>query len=299
MLRGSALLEKCKPLIGVVHLPPLPGSPGYGRRPYPFPYGKTYTMEDIIEYAVEEARKYESTGFDAVIIENYGDKPYKPIPGPEETAAMSVIARAVRRATSIPIGISMLRNAPHAALIAAHIAGAHLIRANSLCETRVSPEGILAPQARRLAEEAALLGAYQQILRGDIAILADIDVKHSHPLAPQPPEEALLECHTRAGLPIHAYIATGPRTGQPPEQPYLEKLAAQAQKLGTPLLIGSGVDTENIPRLWRTSDGFIVGTAAKLGGRTENMVSIEKAQRIAQIVQRYRKVWPCQQTHRE
>ena len=296
---SEGFLDKCKPLIGVVHLPPLPGSPGYGRRPYPYPYGKTYTFEEIVEYAVDEARKYEEAGFDAVIIENYGDKPYPIHPGPAETAAMSIIARTVRRSTGIPVGVSMLRNAPHTALLVAHLSGASFIRANSLCEIRASPEGLLEPEARRLALEAARLGVYESLLKGEILVLADVDVKHSKPLTPASPRETIAECHERAGIPIPAYIATGPRTGQPPSQEYLEELAAAAHSLGAKILVGSGVTTENIPRLWQTADGFIVGTAAKLGGKTENMVSIERAQRIAQIVERYRKVWPCQHTHRE
>ena len=46
-------------------------------------------------------------------------------------------------------------------------------------------------------------------------------------------------------------------------------------------------------KYWRYADAFIVGTSVKLGGVTENMVSVEQARRLAEIVARYREVWPC------
>ncbi|MCE4628211.1 MAG: BtpA/SgcQ family protein [Desulfurococcales archaeon] len=294
-MRGSELLERCKPIIGVVHLPPLPGSPGYGRRPYPLPYGPKYTFNDIIEYAIEEAKKYESAGFDGVIIENYGDKPYSITPPPESVAAISIIAREVAKNISIALGISLLRNAPHLALAAAHMSGASIIRANSLCEVRVSPEGIMMPAARDLAEKAAYLGLYDSLIKGDIIVIADVDVKHSAPLGSWDPIAVVEECQDRAGIPVRAIAVTGPRTGVQPSQEYLDNISSSARRLGISVFVGSGVTSEIIPQLWRSADGFIVGTAAKLGGKTENVVSLERAKRIAQMVERYRKVWPCAQ----
>lgn len=294
-MREGEILEKCKPLIGVVHLPPLPGSPGYRRRPYPLPYGPKYEFDAIIQYAIEEAKKYEQAGFDAVIIENYGDKPYSITPPPETVAAMAVIAREVSKNIGIPLGISLLRNAPHLALAVAHLSGASFIRANSLCEVRVSPEGIIMPAARDLAERAASLGLYDALVSGDILVIADVDVKHSAPLGSWDPSTVVEECHDRLGIPVRAISVTGPRTGVQPSQDYLDNISSVARRLGISVFIGSGVTSEIIPQLWRSADGFIVGTAAKLGGITENVVSLEKAKRIAQMVDRYRKVWPCTQ----
>ena len=57
------LFSVSKPIIGVVHLPPLPGSPLY----------RGEDLENIVDYAVLEARKLAEGGVDGVIVENYGD----------------------------------------------------------------------------------------------------------------------------------------------------------------------------------------------------------------------------------
>jgi predicted TIM-barrel enzyme len=56
---------------------------------------------------------------------------------------------------------------------------------------------------------------------------------------------------------------TGRVTGEPPQAADLE--AARAGAAGCPLLIGSGLDAQNAPRLLALADGAIVGTSLKTG----------------------------------
>lgn len=292
-----SLFNACKPLIGVVHLPPLPGSPGYARRSYPSGIGKTWRIDEIYDYAKREAKKYEEAGFDAVIIENYGDKPYSIRATPGQIASITGITREIVSSLSIPVGISLLRNSPYESIYAAFVAGALFIRVNNLCEHRVSPEGVLVPSLQELAKAVAELDLYSSLSKGEFEILADIDVKHSRPLTTgYNLSEVALECLDRAGIPISAIVATGPRTGVPPGKDYLNSLKTILKPFKTRLIIGSGVSTENVSEYWRYSDGFIVGSSVKLGGETENVVSIDKARRLADIVKRYREVWPCAKT---
>ena len=74
-------------VIGVVHLGPLPRSPGYG------------DIEAVVERAVADARAYAAGGAHAFIVENYGDAPFFPgrLP-PETVAAITRCAAAVRGA---------------------------------------------------------------------------------------------------------------------------------------------------------------------------------------------------------
>ncbi len=261
-------IEAEKPfLIAVIHLPPLPGSPGYpagGNRPFLF--------EDTVSYAVSEARKAEEAGFNAVIIENYGDKPYAVEPGLSEAVAMTVIAREAVAAVSIPVGINMLRNGGVQALVAARHAGASFIRVNALCETRIAPEGLLQPIARRLAETAARIGALS------IAVLADIDVKHSYPVPGYDPIESARDCIERGGADV--LVATGKRTGEPPSHDLVAALAAT----GAPVLVGSGLTRENAATLLRVAAGAIVGSSIKIGGRPENPIDPEKARSLVEAV---------------
>ncbi len=288
------MFGKCKALIGVVHLPPLPGSFFYKKRPFPYPRGKKMDIEDIVEYAVKEARKYENAGFDAVIIENYGDKPYKHRVSVGETAAITRVALEVKKSISLPIGINLLRNSPYESLYAAHIVGASFIRVNSLCETRLSTEGIIEPAVRDAARAIQELDLYDEILNGKLSILADVNVKHSYSLLPNVEADVLIsDCLKRSGFPIKGVIVTGPTTGVEPDLAYVEEMSKIIRRNGALTVIGSGIKPENIARFWKVSDAFIVGTSVKLGEYTENVVSIERAKALADLVKRYRETWPC------
>src|SRR4051812_7615347 len=62
-----------KALIGVVHLRPLPGSPGWKG-----------SLDAVLKFAVDDARAYEQGGVHALFIENFGDVPFtKGSVGPE------------------------------------------------------------------------------------------------------------------------------------------------------------------------------------------------------------------------
>src|SRR3990172_4258816 len=93
-------------LIGMIHLPPLPGSPG-----------SEWPMARIIGYACEDARRLAEAGFHALMIENFGDMPFRGTRvEPHTVACMTVAARAIRGAVDLPLGINVLRNDPLAGL---------------------------------------------------------------------------------------------------------------------------------------------------------------------------------------
>lgn len=293
-MNAGFLDEKCKPLIGVVHLPPLPGSYGYKRLPYPSSHGKIWSFEETVEYAVLEAKSYEEAGFDAVILENYGDKPYRVRAGPAQVAAMTRIAREVVSRVGIPVGISMLRNSGYEALSVAYASGASFVRVNSICEHRLAPEGYLEPAVHEIAAAVRDLDIYEDLRAGRILIFGDVDVKHSLPLASRYDARLVVEeCLKRTGFQVHGVILTGSSTGSEPEVAYVDEIGGVARAHGMKVIIGSGVSPDNIANYWRLADAFIVGTSVKLGGDTENRVSLERARHLVRLVEHYRRTWPC------
>ncbi len=258
-----------KPLIGVVHLPPLPGSPGW----------RGGSLEDIVERALKDARSLEEGGVDAIIVENYGDAPYAiRVREPETIAAMAIVVREVVRSVSLPVGVSLLRNSGPEAVAIAAVTGATFIRVNAFCEPRVAPEGLLEPVARE-----TMLKARSLAWRGKI--LADVDVKHSLPLASgYDPRWALRETLHRCKP--DAVIASGARTGEAPEPGYIAALRSTAP--GAKILVGSGVTPENIRLYWRLADGFIVGTYFKVGGVTTNPVDKKRVEAFVRVVRELR-----------
>src|SRR6185295_1955868 len=82
----------------------------------------------------------------------------------------------------------------------------------------------------------------------NIAILADVAVKHSAPLGPRPIEDEVRDVIERGGA--DAVIVSGSATGQPVDHEQLAQATAAAGS--TPVLIGSGASVENVAQLTKS-----------------------------------------------
>ena len=130
-----------KPIIGMIHLPALPGAPRHDRG-----------IDELVDFALEEAEKLERAGLDGLIVENVGDVPLFRDHVPAATvAAMAVLVTEVRRATSMHVGVNILRNACTEALSIAHVCGADFIRCNVVIGAYVTDQGIIQGCAAELA----------------------------------------------------------------------------------------------------------------------------------------------------
>ena len=249
-----------KPLIGVVHLLPLPGSPRWN-----------YSMEKVLERALQDAEAYEKGGFDGIIIENYGDAPYYPDKvDPATVAAITRVATLIAEKIEIPFGINVLRNDAEAALAIAYVTGGRFIRVNVLTEPVAADQGIIQGKAHILQRYRKLLGADQ------VKIFADVHVKHAYPLMKRPITESAKDTVYR-GL-ADALIVTGRKTGSPPSPIKAEKVKKAVPQV--PVLVGSGVNENNIIQYLQVCDGVIVGTSLKIDNKTENPVDLNKVKKL-------------------
>jgi len=248
------------PVIGMVHLQPLPGSPRYGG-----------SLPAIHDAALADAQALREGGVHGLMLENFGDVPFYPARVPAHVVAyMSAIALEIRRRVDLPLGINVLRNDGCAALAVAHAAGAQCIRVNVLCGARVTDQGIVQGIAHDLLRDRAALQATS------IRIFADVDVKHSAALAPRPLADEVEDTIHR-GL-ADALIVSGSGTGKSTS---LEKVKAiKATAGGKPVYIGSGVTAETIREYLPFCDGFIVGTSVKRDGNAENAVEVQRVREL-------------------
>jgi len=236
------IFHERKPIIGVLHLAPLPGSPRYGNDP-----------EGILERARIEARMLFDAGVDAVIVENFGDAPfYRDRLPPETVAFLAVVAREV--AGLGVIGINALRNDAAAGLAVALAAGASFIRVNIHVGAYATDQGIIEGRAAETLRLRRALGVRA-------GIFADVAVKHAAAIAPRPIAEEARDAVDR-GL-ADALIITGPATGSPPSE---EDVLAVQETTRAPVLVGSGVTEATVSKFLSLADGIIVGTALERGG---------------------------------
>ena len=253
-----------KPVIGMLHLPPLPGSPRYD------------AGSAIRDLLLRDADALASGGVDGLMIENFGDVPFYPGRVPAHTvAAMTALAADVRRQfPDLPLGINVLRNDGISAMGIAAAIGAQFIRVNVLCGSRLADQGILHGIAHDLLRERAALRATH------VRIFADVDVKHSAPLAPVSIESEVEDTLVR-GL-ADVLIVSGTGTGKATDAAHLQRVKKAAGQ--APVYVGSGADERTIAQYLPHADGFIVGTAFKRDGKASNPVDPDRVARFVKLV---------------
>jgi len=257
--------KTANPVIGVVHLLPLPTSPRWGG-----------SLKAVIDRAEQEATALASGGVDGIIVENFFDAPFaKDCVDPAVVSAMSLVVQRLMHMVTLPIGINVLRNDARSALAIATCVNAQFIRVNVLTGVMATDQGLIEGQAHQLLR-------YRRELGSEVKILADVLVKHARPLGSPNLTTAVQETIER-GL-ADGVILSGWATGSPPSLEDLELASAAAN--GTPVFIGSGATWENIPRLIQAANGVIVSSSLKRRGKIEQPID---PIRVSQFVEAMRR----------
>ena len=245
------IFNTTQPIIGVVHLLPLPTSARWGG-----------SLSAIIDRAEQEAVALVSGGVDGIIVENFFDAPFpKSRVDPAVVSAMTTVVTRLMELVSLPIGINVLRNDSLSAMAIASCTGAAFIRVNVLSGVMATDQGLIEGCAYELLR-------YRRELGSHVKIMADVLVKHAQPLSSSDLINALRETIDR-GL-ADAAIISGVATGSPPS---LEDLKlAKAAAGGVPIVIGSGANFDNIGSLMQYADGVIVSSSLKRQGKIENSI---------------------------
>ncbi|MDJ0689606.1 MAG: BtpA/SgcQ family protein [Xenococcaceae cyanobacterium MO_188.B32] len=262
------------PIIGVVHLLPLPTSPRWGG-----------SLKAVIARAEQEATALAAGGVDGIIIENFFDAPFaKERVDPAVVSAMTLIVDRLKGMVMLPLGINVLRNDARSAMAIASCLEAQFIRVNVLTGIMATDQGLIEGKAHELLR-------YRRELGTEVGILADVLVKHARPLGTPNLTTAVQDTIER-GL-ADAVILSGWATGSPPTKEDLELAAAAA--VNTPVFIGSGASWENIAQLMPAADGVIVASSLKRKGKVEETID---PIRVSQFVEAARQTVKTKEKHK-
>jgi uncharacterized protein len=256
MGRFRALFPRPKSIIGVIHLPTLPG------------YPQSEGLDHAIDKALADLAALEAGGADGVLVENEYDRPHSLLSAPETTACMTRITREVVAACKhAVVGIEILLNDPEASLAVARAAGARFIRTDYFVDPMTRPEH----GGKMRIDPQAVMAYRERIGAAEVLLLADIQVKYARMLVERGLDESaeLARAHG-----ADAIIVSGEATGDPPNA---ASVALAKRGAGdVPVLIGSGLDATNAPDLLAAADGAVVGTSLKCG----NYVAAERVAAI-------------------
>ena len=260
MSKISRLFRASKPVIAMIHVGALPGTPASAR-----------SLREIEAQTVREAKLYRDAGVDGLMLENMHDTPYlRGRVGPEIVAAMTVIARAVKDASRLPCGVQVLAAANQEALAVALAGGLDFIRAEGFAFAHVADEGIIQSSAAELLRYRRAIGAEH------IQVWADVKKKHS---------SHAITADVGIGETAHAVefmrgdvvIVTGATTGDAPKPDEVREVKRSTR---LPVYLGSGVTAANVAKFLGDADGFIVGSEFKTGGHWSGAVDAKRVKRF-------------------
>lgn len=247
-----------KPIIGMVHCLPLPGTAKFKNN-----------MEEIINQAIADAETLEKAGVDAIMVENMGDDPFGIVLDTAQTVALASISTLIRERVKLPIGIDAAMNDYETSLSIAKVIGADFVRIPVFVDTVEFFGGIIEPCARK-----AML--FRKSIHAEaVQIFADIQVKHTHMLL----STVSIEDSAAAaiGCGADAIIVTGTHIGKETPMEIINKVKAMSS---IPVIIGSGVKKGNIKDQLKVADGAIIGSSLKEGGKIDNPISYELTKEV-------------------
>jgi hypothetical protein len=264
--RLEDLFGVAKPVIGMVHLWPLPGAPGY------MGDSRGYGMKRILDEALREAESLVAGGVDGLIVENMWDLPFRvgaAVQMESATAQAVAAAEVVKAAGQLPVGINVIHNGGVTCLAIALAAGAKFIRVCIFTGARVWDTGEFDHGCA-----AELLRKRKEWDAEHIHVFADVDKKHSVPF---PGIDLATHITWTEFYGADALIVSGKMTAEAPDP---EELREARRLTKRPILIGSGADDGNIAAFLEYADGVIVGSSLKRDGVMENPVDPQRVRRF-------------------
>ena len=256
----NKLFSTSKPVVGVIHVGALPGTPR-----------NTRSVSELLALASSEAEVYRDAGVDGVMVENMHDVPYlRGAVGPEIVAAMTAIAGEVKQVVGLPVGIQILAGANIEAMAVAHAANLDFIRAEAYAFAHVADEGFIQSSAAKLLRFRRMIGAER------VQVWTDVKKKHSaHAITADVSLGATAETVEFMGS--DCVIVTGSVTGEAPVLSDVQEAKANSQ---LPVILGSGINETNLHEFSNDADGFIIGTAFKVDGHWANTVDPVRVERF-------------------
>jgi len=263
----SKLFRTNKPIIAMVHLRALPGTPLYDA---------DGGVEGIVTAARHDVSALLSAGVDAVMFGNENDRPYELQVDVATTATMAYVIGRLRPELRVPFGVDVLWD-PISTIALAAATRALFVR-EIFTGLYGSDMGLWEGRAARALRYRRLLG------NTDTLLFYNVSAEFASPLDSRTvPERARSALFSSLG---DAILVSGAITG---EEPPLDTLRAVKELLpAIPVLANTGVRHDTVADVLRVADGVIVGTALKVDGVTWNPVDAARAKGFMQEAVRAR-----------
>lgn len=256
-----------KPVIAMVHLGALPGSPLYDAKG---------GIDGLVDAAIKDLDALQKAGVDAVMFGNENDRPYEFAVDTASTATMAYVVGRVRDRITVPFGVNVLWD-PMSTVALAAATGAAFVR-EIFTGTYASDMGPWTPDAGKAMRYR------DRLHRSDLAMLYNVSAEFAHSLDQRPLKDRARSA-VFSSIP-DAILVSGQITGEAAEMGDLE--AVKKALPATPVLANTGVKHATIADVMRIADGCIVGSSLKVDGNTWNAVDPDRAAEFMRLARKAR-----------
>ena len=256
LLEFKQLFETEKPVIAMVHLAAMPGSPLYDG---------DKGIEDMIAGAERDLEALQKAGVDAVMFGNENDRPYELKVDRATVATMAYCIGRLAEKIEVPFGVNVLWD-PIASISVAVASGASFVR-EIFTGTYASDMGLWAPDAGEALR-------YRNRLGGEnIKVFYNISAEFAYSL-----DRRSLADRARSAVfssVPNALLVSGVITGEAAAMDELKSVKEAVREV--PVLANTGVKIETVADVLKVADGVIVGSSLKVDGNTWNAVDEARA----------------------
>ena len=261
------LFKTTKPIIAMVHLPALPGSPLYDSK---------LGLDYILDSAEKDLSVLQNSGVDAIMFGNENDRPYEFNVNQATTASMAYIIGSLKKKINVPFGVNVLFD-PMSSIALAASTGAHFVR-EVFTGSYASDMGMWNTDAGKAMRYRDSLN------RKDLLMFYNISAEFAYSLDRRSVAERS-KSTVFSSIP-DAILVSGQITGELANLNDLKEVSLIIPD--TPVLVNTGVNIDNIETILKISDGVIIGSSLKIDGDTWNSVDPKRASDFMQKVKKIR-----------
>ncbi len=263
----KAMFGTEKPIIGLLHLKPLPGDPFYA------PQGN---LDDVIACAKADLDALQRGGVDGVLVTNELSLPYEKKVSGVTLGAMGMVIGALKEHFRVPYGVEAIYDGD---------ATMEICAATQAAFTRCLFTGAWAGDLGLIDRDVAKTLRLKSALRLDelklfYFVTSEGEVYLNDRSYPDIAKSMLFNCRP------DALVVGGAAAGVGPGGELLEQVRTAAGAV--PVVCGTGCRKETVAEILKNCDGAFVGTTFKKDGIFENRVDEQRVKEFMDTVKKMR-----------
>ena len=261
------IIKKNKIIIGMVHFPPLPGTPNFN---------DDKNLSKIVNSISSDLDSLQNNGIDAVMFGNEGDRPYLLKASNETLSAMAYVIGLIKNKIKVPFGVNYLWD-PIATVALGSVCNANFVR-EVFTGVYDSDMGLWEPKAA----EAVRLRT--NLHRKDMKLLFNVNAEFASPLGTRSTAEKAESAYFSSLA--DAICVSGVITSKSANLQELEETKKRIKDV--PVFANTGVKIENVEEMLSVADGCVIGSSLKYDGNTWNNIDPDRVKKFMDKVNQIR-----------